>query len=128
MFPITEFFNLVLTHNRGVSFGLFSSESPESRWILIGLTMMISLILTWWLTTAKTKISVLSYGLMIGGAVGNIADRFIVGAVIDFLDFHVYGFHWPAFNIADAAICLGAGSLIFESFFPKKNLHPNQKI
>ena len=60
--------------------------------------------------------------MIIGGAIGNIIDRILIGAVIDFLDFYAFGYHWPAFNIADASICLGATVLIFESFFAHDKL------
>ncbi len=119
--PITTYFNIVLTHNRGVSFGLFASDMPETRWLLIALTIIISFILIWWLKSAQTRTAMIAYGLIIGGAIGNITDRVLVGAVVDFLDFHIFGFHWPAFNLADTAICIGAISLILESIFFDKN-------
>ena len=120
--PITNFFNLVLTFNRGVSFGLFASTSSEGKWMLICLTSGLSCVLIWWLYTAKSKLSVFAFGMIIGGAIGNITDRLLIGAVVDFLDFYAFGYHWPAFNIADASICIGATVLIFESLFTRDTL------
>ncbi len=122
MIPINNFFNLVLTFNRGVSFGLFASTSPEGKWILICLTSGLSCILIWWLYNAKTNLSVFAFGMIIGGAIGNIIDRLRIGAVVDFLDFYAFGYHWPAFNIADASICVGATLLVFESLFAHDKL------
>ena len=120
--PITNFFNLVLTFNRGVSFGLFASTSSEGKWILICLTSGLSCVLIWWLYTAKSNLSVFAFGMIIGGAIGNIIDRVLIGAVVDFLDFYAFGYHWPAFNIADASICFGAALLIFESLATRDKL------
>lgn len=113
--PITDFLNIVLTYNTGVSFGLFANDSEVARWILVSLTIAISLILIRWLSTAKNSLNIISFGMIIGGAIGNITDRVLIGAVIDFLDFYVSSFHWPAFNVADSAICIGAALLILES-------------
>ena len=112
---MVEFLNIVLTYNTGVSFGLFANDSEVARWILVSLTIAISLILVWWLSTAKNSLNIISFGMIIGGAIGNITDRVLIGAVIDFLDFYVSNFHWPAFNVADSAICIGATLLILES-------------
>ena len=118
---ITSYLNLVLTHNHGISFGLLASDSLTTRLILIAVTVSISCLLIWWLTTTRTRIGIVSLGAIIGGAFGNITDRITVGAVIDFIDFHVFDFHWPAFNVADSAICIGAAMTILESFFTQNN-------
>ncbi len=116
---ITPFFNLVLTHNRGVSFGLFPAGSHLESWILIGLALVISAFLLRWLYQTKHRLGVIALGLIIGGALGNVIDRMLIGAVVDFLDFHAFNYHWPAFNVADSAIFLGAMGLICDSFFSK---------
>ena len=90
--------------------------------MLICLTSGLSCVLIWWLYTAKSKLSVFAFGMIIGGAIGNITDRLLIGAVVDFLDFYAFGYHWPAFNIADASICIGATVLIFESLFTRDTL------
>lgn len=123
---ITPFFNLVLAWNRGISFGMFGNAGAYSVEILIALTLLISLALAVWMMRAETRLTLAGLGLIIGGAVGNVIDRFRFGAVTDFLDFHVLGYHWPAFNVADSAIVIGAAVLIWESLFvgaeaPKKD-------
>jgi len=70
-----------------------------------------------WLWKSGNRWSGAATGLVIGGAIGNVVDRLQYGAVVDFLDFHVAGYHWPAFNVADSAICVGAGMLILETLF-----------
>jgi signal peptidase II len=114
---VTSFFNLVLAHNRGVSFGMFAAGSELGKWILVGLALMISGFLVRWLFQSSSPFSIIALGLILGGAVGNVIDRVLIGAVVDFLDFHAFGTHWPAFNVADTTIFLGAAGLIFESFF-----------
>ena len=116
---VTSFFNLVLAHNRGVSFGMFAAGSELGKWILVGLALMISGFLVSWLFQSSSPFSIIALGLILGGAVGNVIDRVLIGAVVDFLDFHAFGTHWPAFNVADTTIFLGAAGLIFESFFSK---------
>jgi signal peptidase II len=117
---LTSFFNLVLTHNRGVSFGMFSTGTDTGKWVLIGVALIITGFLIRWLFQSNNLFNVIALGLIIGGAMGNVIDRFLVGAVVDFLDFHAFGHHWPAFNVADAAIFVGAISLVFESFLSKE--------
>jgi signal peptidase II len=116
---VTSFFNLVLAHNRGVSFGMFAAGSELGKWILVGLALMISGFLVRWLFQSSSPFSIIALGLILGGAVGNVIDRVLIGAVVDFLDFHAFGTHWPAFNVADTTIFLGAAGLIFESFLSK---------
>ena len=116
---LTSFLNLVLTHNRGVSFGFFSNGTDAGKWALVGVALIILGFLTRWLFQSTGLFNVIALGLIIGGAMGNVIDRVLVGAVVDFLDFHAFGHHWPAFNVADAAICIGAISLVLESFLNK---------
>lgn len=114
---VTSFFNLVLTWNRGVSFGMFNTDSPLNMWILPLLALAIIVMLGIWLRRAERPILVLALGAVIGGAVGNLIDRLRFGAVADFLDVHAFGYHWPAFNIADSAITVGVAALIFDAVF-----------
>jgi signal peptidase II len=104
---VTPFFNLVLTWNRGVSFGLFNSGEASGTLLFAGLGAVIVAALLWWLSRAGTGWLGLAIGLVVGGAVGNILDRLCRGAVVDFLDFHLDTWHWFAFNLADSAICVG---------------------
>lgn len=113
---ITGLFNLVLIWNTGVSFGMFANDGGAARWILIGVALAIVLALSIWLRWADTRLMAVSLGLVIGGALGNVVDRILYGAVVDFLDFHAMGYHWPAFNVADAAIVIGVGLLVLDTF------------
>ncbi len=114
---VTPFFNLVLAWNKGVSFGMFSTDSVYGPWLLTGLAIAIVIALGIWLWRVDTKWVACALGLVIGGAIGNVVDRVRFGAVVDFLDVHAFGYHWPAFNVADSAICVGAVILILESLF-----------
>jgi signal peptidase II len=114
---ITSFFNLVLVQNRGVSFGLFNSGAPMGVWILTGLAVAIVAFLLVWLWRAESRLATVLLGLIIGGAIGNVTDRLHYGAVMDFLDFHIGGYHWPAFNVADSAITVGAVLFVAETLF-----------
>jgi len=118
---VTSFFNIVMAWNKGVSFGMFSGDSPWNAWILSGLALSVAAVLIVWLSRNTDRLVGTSLGVIIGGAIGNAIDRFHWGAVADFLDFHAMGYHWPAFNVADMAITLGAGLLIFDSLFGSEN-------
>ena len=112
---VTSFFNLVFVLNRGVSFGLFSSGSPWGPWLLSAFTVAVVIVLVIWLIRTADRWLGIALGLIIGGALGNLIDRLSRGAVFDFLDFHVAGLHWPAFNVADSAITLGVGIVLYGS-------------
>lgn len=114
---VTPFFNLVTVWNYGVSFGMFNSGSSAAAWIFILLALAISLALAIWLVRTDRALVSASLGLILGGAVGNVIDRVRFGAVFDFLDFHLAGWHWPAFNVADAAIVVGVAVLFIDSLF-----------
>lgn len=114
---VTPFFNLAYAWNRGVSFGLFDEVSAWNRWALPLLALVISAVLAVWLARARHWVLSLGLGMIIGGAVGNVIDRIRFGAVFDFLDVHVGGWHWPAFNVADSSITLGVVLLILDSLF-----------
>ena len=105
---ITPFFNLVMTWNRGVSFGLFGDYGDLMRWLLFGFAVAVSIALAVWMIRATTLFLTVALGLIIGGALGNAIDRIAHGAVADFFDFHLAGWHFWAFNVADASITIGA--------------------
>lgn len=115
------FLDIVMVWNYGVSFGLFSNHDGAQAWLLVGLTSGIVLILLWWLAKADHWCSAFGAGLVIGGAVGNIIDRIRFKAVADFFYFHIGGFYWPAFNIADSAIFIGVVLLLCHSIFIAKS-------
>ncbi|WP_366657085.1 signal peptidase II [Fodinicurvata sp. EGI_FJ10296] len=112
---VTGFFNLVTVWNMGVSFGMFSAGSPVVRWLLIAVAVGISVGMLVWLSRAGSRLVAAALGLIVGGAMGNVIDRILYGAVADFLDFHIWGYHWPAFNVADSAIMIGVALLLYDS-------------
>ena len=114
---VTSFLNIVLVWNRGVSFGLFNRESDWQPWLLVGLSLVIVAGLLVWLRTARGRWMTLAIALVAGGAIGNAVDRARLGAVVDFVDFHVGGWHFAAFNVADAAITCGVAVILAASLF-----------
>lgn len=122
---IAPFFNLVLTWNRGVSFGLFNNDSPYNSVVLIVVALAVAVALLIWLWRADHWRIRLALGSIMGGAIGNAIDRFRHDAVVDFLDVHVGGLHWPAFNVADSAITVGAILLVIDALFSKEDSSTN---
>ena len=118
---VLPFFNLVVVWNYGISFGMFNTGSASAAYLFAGLALAIVAGLVWWLRNAENGTVVLALGLVVGGAIGNVVDRLRFGAVFDFFDFHVFGYHWPAFNIADAGITIGVACLFYDSFFGGEN-------
>jgi signal peptidase II len=112
---IPGFFNLVHVYNRGAAFGLLPNWSPEFVryfFILTNLTIILILGFFYFRTKERYLLFLWGYSLLLSGAVGNLIDRIRFGEVLDFLDVHVGRHHWPAFNVADSLICIGAGFLI----------------
>ena len=126
---ITSFFNFVLAWNKGVSFSMLHSDHPAMPWILITVSLLICAVILHWMSMEKNQSTINCFALIVGGALGNVADRIRFKAVIDFLDFHIGSYHWPAFNVADSAICVGAGIiLIWNLFFvPIEKLSETEK-
>ncbi len=114
---VTSFFNLVPVRNTGISFGLFSNNAEFGRWALVALATVIIIALLVWLTRAGSTYITVALVMVIGGAISNVIDRALSGAVIDFLDFHAFGMHWPAFNLADSLIVLGTAMLLYDGLF-----------
>ncbi|MCB1782452.1 MAG: signal peptidase II [Alphaproteobacteria bacterium] len=110
---VFDFFNFVMVWNTGVSFGMMAQAGPYAPYILVALALGIAGLFTVWLVGARENIHRFCYALVIGGAIGNVIDRLRFKAVIDFLDFHLGSWHYPAFNVADSAVVLGVGGLIF---------------
>ncbi len=112
--PVTGFCNLVLVWNRGVSFGLLG-DAERTAGLIAAVTALVIAALAVWLWRAPEPRVRLALGLVLGGALGNLVDRLRFGAVLDFLDLHAFGYHWPAFNVADAAITVGAAVLVADA-------------
>ncbi len=115
---VTGFFNLVLRGNTGIAFSLLSGEG--ARWFLVAMALVIVGALLVWLRRAENMALALGIGLVVGGALGNVVDRVRLGAVVDFLDFHAFGYAWPAFNVADSAVVGGVALLLLEGLFRPK--------
>ena len=120
-FTFGGFFNLVEAWNTGVSFSMFNNWGMLGTIVLSTVALLIVSFLIYWLYTEKIKIIQISLGFIIGGAIGNVIDRIRLGAVFDFLDFHINGHHWPAFNVADSFICIGATLIVIHGLFTLKN-------
>ena len=116
---VTPFLNLVVVLNTGISFGLFASESELARYLLVALALIVSIILMRWLASSTNRFVCAALGMIIGGAFGNVIDRLVHKAVVDFLDFHLYGWHWPAFNVADSAITIGVALFVLASLLER---------
>jgi signal peptidase II len=113
---VTPFFNLVLVYNPGAAFSFLSSAPGWQRELFIGIALAASALIVYLLRKhAQDRMFCFALALILGGALGNLIDRFLLHAVVDFLDFHLLGRHWPAFNLADSAITLGAGVLIWDT-------------
>jgi signal peptidase II len=123
---ITPFFNLALIYNRGISFGLFNGGTGVNALIFSVVAAAIVAVLIYWLSRASSPLLAVAIGLIIGGAVGNVIDRVMRQnhAVVDFLDFHIANLpHWPAFNLADSAICIGVAVMLLDSLVLRREAH-----
>ncbi|UTW46480.1 lipoprotein signal peptidase [bacterium SCSIO 12696] len=120
---VTSFFNLTLAYNPGAAFSLFADAGGWQRWFLASLSGAVSVALVIWIAklSRTERLLAIALGLVLGGAVGNLYDRVVLGQVVDFLDFHWQGRHFPAFNIADSAISIGAVLLVWETLFGHRN-------
>jgi signal peptidase II len=115
---LMPFVNLTLAFNTGAAFSFLADAAGWQRWLLIGIALAVSLYLLVWLKGLGTgqRLEAAALGLILGGAVGNLIDRVRLGAVVDFIDLHYAGWHWPAFNIADAAIVAGVLLIILTAW------------
>ncbi len=112
---ITSFFNIVRVHNLGAAFSFLASAGGWQRWFFTALGVGAALFIVWMLKSHPgQKLFSFALACILGGAVGNVIDRVLYGYVVDFLDFHWRGMHFPAFNIADSAITIGAAALILD--------------
>ncbi len=116
---ITSFFNLVLAHNTGAAFSFLAGAGGWQRWFFTAVAVAISAGLVVLLKRHRGPAKVaLAYALVLGGAVGNLWDRITLGHVVDFVQLHAAGYYWPAFNVADSAICAGVALLLLDSLRP----------
>ena len=114
---LTPFLNLVLAHNKGAAFSFLASASGWQRYLFTGISIIAIIFILYFLRrNTSQKLFCWSLALILGGATGNLIDRLLYGHVIDFIDFYVGTWHWPAFNIADSAITIGAVLLILDEF------------
>ncbi|MEI8596496.1 signal peptidase II [Photobacterium sp. Hal280] len=120
---VLPFFNLLYVHNYGAAFSFLSDASGWQRWLFTAIALGVTALLMVWMrrTPASHTLVNSAYALIIGGALGNLFDRLYHGFVVDFLDFYIGQHHWPAFNIADSAICVGAGLIILEGLLAGKS-------
>ena len=116
---IGPFLDFILTRNTGISYGLFQSSGPLGQWVLLAVKLLAVILLWIWLARARDRLTALSLGLIIGGAIGNAIDRLAYGWVADFVFFHIstasWRFSWYVFNLADVAIVAGVIGLLYES-------------
>lgn len=119
---VVGFLSLVPVQNEGISFGLFQTGTDSGRWIISGIAIAVAIGLGVWLMRLARVFPTVALGLVIGGALGNVIDRMRLGWVIDFIDFHVGEWHWPAFNLADSAIAVGVALLVIDGL-----LRPTKK-
>lgn len=119
---ITSFFNITLRYNYGVAFSIFDNIDGGQRWPLSALAFVVSTGIIIWIIRIGKKVhfEVAGLALVLGGAIGNLYDRVMLGYVVDFIEVHYGGYYWPAFNIADSAICVGAALIIIDSFKSSK--------
>lgn len=118
---VTSFFNLVHVLNPGAAFSFLAGAGGWQRWFFLVIALAASAWLVWMLLRPLRTLEALSYSLILGGALGNGFDRAVRGQVLDYLDFHLRGWHWPAFNIADMAIVGGAIALVVQSLVSSDN-------
>ena len=112
---VTEFFNLVRVHNAGAAFSFLAGASGWQRWFFTGLGLVAAAVIVWMLKQhAGQRLFGFAMACILGGAIGNVIDRVLYGYVVDFLDFHWAGVHFPAFNVADSAITMGAIGLLLD--------------
>lgn len=121
---VTGFFNLVRVWNTGVSFSLLQSDTAWGRWVLTILPLLVVAGLVFWVRKSSDRWLWAAVGFVVGGALGNVIDRITWGAVADFVDIHAFGYHWPAFNVADAAIVGGIAYIALEGLFKGRRPSP----
>ena len=121
---LAPWLDLILAWNRGISYSLLTAETDVGRWLLIAGTVAATALLGVWLARARSRLAGLALGLLIGGALGNVVDRVLYGAVVDFVYFHIGSFRWYVFNGADSAIVIGVALLLLDLLRPSPSEAP----
>lgn len=124
---VTPFFDIIAVWNYGISYGLFQQNSVLGQWVLLAVTGIALIFLCLWLWRAENRLSALSLGLIIGGAIGNGIDRMAYGAVFDFASFHFQSFSWYIFNAADVWIVAGVIGLLYDGFVSRPEKATNHE-
>ena len=116
--PVAPTFNLTLMYNEGAAFSFLAGAGGWQRWLFAAFALIMTGVLVVWLLRLETRERVMAAALSLvaGGAIGNLIDRLLTGRVVDFLDFYVFNYHWPAFNVADSAITAGVALLLLSGF------------
>jgi len=126
---LLPFFDFTYTENRGISLGMLQATDMETRWLLVGLTAVIAVVVLVWMMREKLLADIFGLALILGGALGNIRDRYELGYVIDYADFHIGSFRpFLIFNIADAAITIGVVIILARSLFVRDKGLPEQSV
>lgn len=125
--PVVPLLNLTLMYNEGAAFSLLAGAGGWQRWFFAGFAIVMVVVLTIWLLRLQSgeRLMAVALALVIGGAAGNLIDRLAIGRVIDFIDFYVGNWHWPAFNVADSAISVGVAFLLFSSLRDNRTERPD---
>ena len=118
---LTSFFSLILTYNTGAAFSFLATASGWQRWLLAGIAVAATIVIVVLLRRGGSALYSTGLALILGGALGNLYDRLVLGKVVDFLLFHYAGWAYPAFNVADSAITVGAALVILDSFRRQRN-------
>ena len=114
---ITSFFDLVRYHNEGSAFGFLNDAGGWQKWFFTAISIVAVIVITYLIKKhSEQKLFCFGLALVLGGAIGNLYDRITLGYVVDFLNFHLNNHYWPAFNVADSAICVGVALLLWDSF------------
>lgn len=116
---VLPFLAIVLVFNRGVSFGILNIGDAFVPWLVGTVTVIVVAGLLWWLRRSPNRLVMVGLGLIIGGAIGNLIDRLLYGAVVDFVLLYAGTWQWPAFNVADSAVSLGVAVLLWDSLFAR---------
>ncbi|MEP9350226.1 signal peptidase II [Xanthobacter sp. KR7-225] len=121
--PIAPFMDFVALWNYGISYGLFP-QGEQGRWVLVAVKVVAALLFAVWLARTARRLDAVALGLLIGGALGNAVDRVVYGAVFDFVSLHAFGYRWYVFNLADVAVVVGVGLLLYDTVFARASKSP----
>lgn len=121
--PVAPFMDFVALWNYGISYGLFP-QGEQGRWVLVAVKVVAALLFAVWLARTSRRLDAIALGLLIGGAIGNAVDRVVYGAVFDFVSLHAFGHRWYVFNVADVAVVVGVGLLLYDTIFSRASKSP----